>query len=93
MLNEITMENPITAAIKISELLKRICISKYKNASVLYGKEWIDFLNSHTTLKLTSTTANLLIYAPFIGKTNNIYTATEVEELKHFTKIWIGENL
>lgn len=92
-LKEINIENPITAAIKISELLKRICISKYKNASALYGNEWIDFLNKHATVKLIGNAANLLIYAPFIGEKSNTYTTKEIDELKHFTQIWIGENL
>lgn len=92
-LNEIDTQNPITAAIKISELLKRICISQYKTASALYGKDWIDFLNSHTSSKLNDEAANLLVYAPFIGDTNLTYTVNEADELKRFAKIWIGENL
>lgn len=92
-LNETDTRNPIVAAIKISELLKRICVSKYKTASALYGKDWIDFLNSHTSLKLSGNAANLLIYAPFVGEKTRSYTVNEADELKHFAKIWIGENL
>lgn len=92
-LSLISVDNPVTAAIKISELLKRICISKYKTASALYGKDWVDFLNSHTTFKLDNNAADLLIYAPFIGEKSRTYITTDAEKLKHFAKIWIGENL
>ena len=92
-LNNIDTENPISAAIKISELLKRICISKYRNASTLYGKEWITFLNEHTTFTLTGSVADLLTYAPFIDEKNISYSSQDANELKRFAKIWIGENL
>ncbi len=92
-LNSIDTQLPISAAIQISELLKRICLSKYKNASALYGTNWIDFLNGHASEKLTGAAAELLVNAPFIGEQSKTYTINEAETLKRFAKIWIGENL
>jgi len=92
-LEKIDTHSPITAAIKISELLKRICLFKYKNALTLYGQNWIDFLNEHTKQHLTQNAANLLMYAPFISIDDLSYSQVEADEIKRFAKIWIGANL
>ncbi|MCM1323142.1 MAG: DUF4381 domain-containing protein [Acetobacter sp.] len=92
-LANISSDTPISAAIKISELLKRICASKYKNALALYGEEWLMFLNQHSDTKLDGKAANLLIYAPFIDVSNSSYSSQDIDKLRLFAKKWIGENL
>lgn len=92
-LNSIETSSPITAAIKISDLLKRICAIKYKEASVLYGQKWIDFLNHHTQHKLQGNACDLLMQAPFMKPTSLQYTQTDAEQLKQFAYLWIGANL
>ena len=92
-LKSIETSSPIDAGIQMSELLKRICNLKYKEASVLHGKEWLDFLNKHTSHKLSSNASNLLMYAPFINKNEKKYTNKDAILLKDFCRYWIGENL
>jgi len=92
-LKAINVSNPIDAGIQMSELLKRICNVKYREASVLYGREWLDFLNKHTSHKISSEASDLLIYAPFINKNEEKYTQRDATMLKDFCKNWIGENL
>lgn len=92
-LKKIETEAPVEAAIKISELLRRICNVKFKNASVLYGDEWITFLNEHTNQKLPKEAAKLLVYAPFMDKNDKLYSSKTASELKEFCKNWIGANL
>ena len=92
-LKKIEVESPVDAAIKISELLRRICNVKFKTASVLYGDEWINFLNDHTSQKLSEQSAKLLVYAPFMDKKDKLYNAQTASELKEFCKNWIGANL
>lgn len=92
-LDKIDINSPVSAAIDISELLKRICLFKHKEASALYGKEWIDFLNKHTKKPLAENAANLLMYAPFINSESSLYTKEDADEIKHFAKYWIGANL
>lgn len=92
-LKNISLENPIKAAIEMSELLKRICHVRYKEALSLYGKPWIDFLNEHTSFKLNDEAASLLMFAPFMkSQGKNIKEKTAVE-LKEFCQKWIGANL
>lgn len=92
-LKKIDVGTPVEAAIKISELLRRICNVKFKTASVLYGDEWITFLNEHANQKLSEKPAKLLVYAPFMDKTDKLYDAQTASELKEFCKNWIGANL
>ena len=66
---------------------------KYKEASVLHGNEWINFLNEHTKNNLSKKTSELLMYAPFIDKNEKKYSQKEVLELSNFCKQWIGDNL
>jgi len=93
VLKNIDTTSPVDAALKMSELLRRICNIKYKKASALYGKDWIDFLNEKSSYKISGDTANLLIYAPFMDVKNNTYQAKTAAELKDFCKNWIGVNL
>ena len=92
-LKHINSQTPIDAAIQISELLRRICNLKYKEANALYGDEWISFLNQHTSHKIKGVASDLLVYAPFMNKNNKTYKAKTAEELKLFCKHWIGANL
>lgn len=91
-LSNITIENPIAAAIAISNLLKRICLFKYKEAKTLYGKDWISFLNKHSKCALDDNAANLLMFAPFMND-NKTYSQKDASSLKDFAKNWIGVNL
>ena len=92
-LKNIDTATPIEAALKMSELLRRICNVKHKQASALYGKEWIDFLNETSSHKISGDTANLLIYAPFMDVNDKKYNAETALELKEFCRNWIGANL
>lgn len=92
-LKEIGINNPVEAAIKISELLRRICIYKYKEANVLYAQEWIDFLNTKTRFKIDGSAAKLLEYAPYMDINDKTYEAADAETLKEFAKQWIGANI
>lgn len=92
-LDKVDTLSPVEAAIKISELLKRICRFKHKEALALYGQDWIDFLNTRSKQKLTLNAAKLLMYAPFINAGESPYTHTDADEIKHFAKAWIGANL
>ena len=92
-LQTIDTNSPVLAAIEISELLKRICVLKYKDASTLYGQDWIDFLNNHTKKHLSADAAALLMFAPFMKSDDLQYMPEEAAEIKAFAKEWIGANL
>ncbi len=92
-LNNITTDKPILTAVSVSELLRRICLVKYKEANILYGQDWIDFLNLHAKDKLTGDVAKLLVYAPYMDVNTLKYTREDAEQLKNFAKTWIGANL
>ena len=92
MLLKNAQDNSLESAIKISEILRRICLYKYKNAVSLFGNEWVDFLNAHTQKKLSSDAAELLIYAPYVKK-DKVFKNQDYQILREFAKRWIGENL
>ena len=92
-LKNINTDKPVVAAIKFSELLRRIRHFKFKEASALYGDDWIKFLNNHTSHKIADDCAKLLIYAPFMNIDDKSYSPQTAEELKAFCKYWIGANL
>ncbi|MBR5598709.1 MAG: DUF4381 domain-containing protein [Alphaproteobacteria bacterium] len=92
-LKNIDTDSVVDSAIKMSLLLRRICNVKYKQASVLYGKEWLDFLRNTTNAKLSLKAADLLIFAPFISKNDKTYSDVDAKNLKTFCKSWIGDNL
>lgn len=92
-LEKIDVHNPITAALQMSELLRRICNLKYRSASALYGTDWINFLNEHTHSIIGDEEAKLLIYAPFMQKDDTAYSADIAQKLKSFCFTWIGANL
>lgn len=83
----------IAAAAGMSEILRRICLLKYKQAAALFGKEWIEFLNQHSKQKLSAKAAELLINAPYINSDSKIYHQADIAGLRRFCQNWIGENL
>ena len=38
-------KDELSSAIKISEILRRVCLYKYKEAISLFGNDWVKFLN------------------------------------------------
>lgn len=76
----------------ISEVLRRICLYKYKSAITLFGKEWVDFLNVHSKMKLKDSVAELLVYGMYVPQ-NKQYNKKDYDNLRKFAKQWIGENL
>lgn len=93
LLNEVSNRNIIDAAQQMSEILRRICVYKYKPAAVLSGKEWIDFLNEHCKNRLNGKPADLLVNAPCLPPDNDHFSIDDAEHLRQFCKEWIGENL
>lgn len=77
---------------RISEILRRICLYRYKNAAAYYGTDWILFLNNHSRKPLSDSAAQLLLYAPYIVQ-NKKYSPETYRALREFAKNWIGENL
>ncbi len=92
-LDAISVDNPIQAAMDISELLRRISLVKYRSSCALSGKDWIDFLNQHSTIPLSPQNAEFLSFAPFMSLSDSRYTSEDALELKTFCKNWIGGNL
>ncbi len=86
-------KNDINSAVKMSELLRRICKRKYPEAVAYSGDVWINFLNSHTKYKISDKVADLLKNAPFISETSNLFNENDVLDLRKFCEEWIGENL
>lgn len=83
----------LTAAIKMSEILRRICVRKYPQAVALCGDEWIKFLNEKSKSHLTDKDAQLLLNAPCMSAASFTYTTDEVMRLWLFCRNWIGDNL
>ena len=77
---------------QISEILRRICLYRYKNAAAYYGNDWILFLNNHAKKPLLDSAAQLLLYAPYMAQ-NKKYPPKAYRALREFAKNWIGENL
>lgn len=85
--------NNLKTAAEMSEILRRICVYKYYQATTLFGKEWIDFLNLHSKKQLNGKAAQLLIDAPYINHKSKNYSSEDVTKLRDFCQNWIGENL
>lgn len=88
-----SLKKETSSAIKMSEILRRICVYKYPEASTLLSKEWIKFLNSHSKSPIKDGAANLLINAPYINPTSVAYSKQDINDLYDFCRSWIGENL
>ena len=93
LLKKNASENSASAAVKMSELLRRICISRYPEAVSYSGKNWIDFLNNHAKQKLSKQTAALLLDAPYAPADSDLFAAENVADLRVFCQSWIGANL
>ena len=93
LLKKNASENTAAAAVKMSELLRRICISRYPEAVSYSGKKWIDFLNNHAKKKLSEQTAGLLIDAPYAPADSVLFASENVADLRDFCQSWIGDNL
>lgn len=89
---KLASEDNIDSARQISEILRRICRYRYKNAASFYGKDWLLFLNNHTKRSLPDYAAELLLYAPYVEK-NKKYPPEAYRALRIFAENWIGENL
>lgn len=86
-------ENNCDSITKMSEVLRRICIYKYPSAASLFGQQWIDFLNSHSSQKITSSLSQILINSPYADPTSSVISPSEIAEIRDFCTSWIGENL
>ncbi len=93
LLQNIHCNNSINSVVQMSEILRRICIYKYKEAAVLMGEEWLNFLNSHCQKKLKGKTARLLLEAPYLPPNTKGYTSADVISIREYCREWIGENL
>lgn len=93
LLQKKAAENTPEAAVQMSELLRRICVSRYPEAVSYSGHKWVDFLNEHAKQKLPAKTADLLIDAPYAPKNSSLFAVENIAELRHFCQGWIGENL
>lgn len=93
LLRNIYCNNSVDAVVQMSEILRRICIFKYPGAAVLYGKDWLEFLNKHSKTKLAGKPAQLLADAPYLPPQARGYSVADVTALRQFCAAWIGENL
>jgi len=93
LLKKLQDKHNLDSAIKMSEILRRICIRKYPQAVALSGKEWIDFVNAKSKKKLPPQVALLLEQAPYMKNDNNSVKPEDVAKLWQFCRLWIGENL
>ena len=55
------------SAVKMSQILRRICVYKYKSAAALFGIDWIEFLNRHSKVKISGKAARLLLDALYMN--------------------------
>lgn len=93
LVKNIPLANVQKSASKISEILRRVCVYKYPEATVLSGNDWIDFVNSKSKTKLNDKIAGLLVNAPYMPKNSTTYSIDDLAKLKIFCSKWIGENL
>ncbi len=93
LLRNIHCNNSLNSVVEMSAILRRICVFKYKEAAVLMGQDWLDFLNSHCKQQLEGKAADLLLNAPYMKAGKTKVDPGEVVKLKMFCQAWIGENL
>lgn len=91
LLKQLSADN-LDSARQISELLRRICLYRYKKAAAYYGTDWILFLNNHSRKPLPDSAAELLLYAPYVAQ-NKKYSPEAYRDMRKFAENWIGENL
>ena len=92
-IDKINTSNVVEAAIEMSNILRRVCLLKYKEASVFYGKQWVDFLTQKSQTIFDEKARELLVYAPFMNKNSANFSERDAQNLKLFCKNWIGDNL
>lgn len=93
LLSSLNTGDKVGSVVKISELLRRICVFRYPEAVALTGRAWIDFLQSHGKTKLSAAGGELLLNAPYM-KSGSCRCDTEtLQGLTTFARDWIGENL
>lgn len=93
LLKSLKNENSISSAVKMSEILRRVCVRKYPEAVALADSQWIDFINSKTKKPIKGKVAELLKNAPFIPQDSQMFSPADVADLWLFCAHWIGENL
>ncbi|MDR1026695.1 MAG: DUF4381 domain-containing protein [Lactobacillus sp.] len=93
MLGDVNTSNVVENAVQMSEVLRRICVFKYKEAAALFDNEWIEFLNSKAKQKISGKAAELLADAPYMAKNSKKFGSEELAKLRTFCKNWVGENL
>lgn len=93
LLQPLKNDYSVRAVVKMSEILRRICVRKYPEAVAYTGQQWIDFLNSKSKNKINERVAMLLNNAPFVRDNDKEYVADRVDRLWQFCYSWIGENL
>lgn len=93
LLQALKDRNDLTSVVKMSEILRRICVRKYPEAVALFGNKWIEFLNSKSKQNMDKQTAELLKNAPFMQSDSNLYNEQSRQKLWRFCYDWIGENL
>ena len=93
LLKNIYCNNSLRSVVEMSALLRRICVFKYKEAMTLYGEDWLNFLNSHSSKKLEGESAQLLLDAPYMKNLPQDFKSGNVVRLRLFCQNWIGENL
>ncbi len=93
LLNRANLQDFKQSVCLMSEILRRICVLKYKEAGALVGKQWLSFLDSHSSQKLDDRLKELLINAPYMKCVSDTYTLSDVKQLQNYCKHWIGENL
>ncbi len=92
MLSKLDVSN-FSSAVKMSEILRRICIYKYPKAAALFNDKWLEFLNLHSHTKLEGVPANLLLNAPYMSPQKANTNINDMQKLLDFCRKWIGENL
>ena len=93
LLHNIHCNNSLNSVVEMSAILRRICVFKYKEATVLMGADWLNFLNAHCKIQLDGNAADLLLNAPYMKAEKNKINSADVVKLKLFCQAWIGENL
>lgn len=93
LISELNIATVVPSAIKISELLRRICVYRYPEAVSLKGIAWLNFLCSHTKYKLSEQSAELLLNAPYVDASKHNFNQNCLNDLIKFAKSWIGDNL
>ena len=93
ILAELDTDEIITSVARISELLRRICIYRYPQAVALSGEDWWNFIARHSQVKLSTSSKDLLLNAPYMNIKSQKYQTQNLQEITSFAQSWIGENL